>query len=829
MNFVNANRNARAGLLTAVALACISFKANIAFAADETIEWLALERNFDATRNEIVAVAKRAFSEHLTPSLSKSKDLRMMIDGTEKERTNEVEELITSVEMDADLWLATLPKINLARSGNKNNLAAQLIENSSRAECYFEATSGLYECATMTLATSAFSKSTSSPQIMIIAPLPETSYHEPEALKSLRLSDSGSIDVSELTNTHPADKSTKLEGQIPNFRKLFRGVSGVVTTDHGKVIIDGPGQAVKLVLAAEVERGHVSMFIRDPAIALVNQQKNTITAVQSGVTELFVVSRDRISIIPILVNSTNVEVASKGREAKESQERRSGEPKNISNLDVPSKLASLETLDDAASDLRASYSQQEGDSFRQVKEVVPEMENFSVPQTLTETDSSTGSSTSFSHAKTKTSFQKIFVRLMDERSSWDLSQVFPVGGLRVKILGTSFEARSDGQGYLEIPDVPLGGRLLAEIIDDSGATMPSFAEISVDGLSSVKVSAQTVMVRRYLSWDYSARLAGLVQNMEHASFCGSVLNTSVRRAPLKGVRVATDNPATGPFYFNNSGYLDTRLNATENNGRFCFFNVDPGPMSIGITSKNPLEAESTNSAVVVMTAPGRHTEEFFALDDARHITTSIASVPTAGEQLSSDGERANKYIAVDYAEVAPIGYRDAMVPIDDGVYTSATPLVPLRGRVWTVSNSGDYEASVQASSIRLPGARQITSLLPRGFVDDMMNYSQTTHDLNQGVMVVEHAMVGGQGADAVKIRLVDVRGLDAGDGWYFADNPIAKAVFFNVPPGVYSVLVETSTGHWIAADTAIAYAETSTFVRTGAPLEKHTAQVSAQN
>ena len=111
----------------------------------------------------------------------------------------------------------------------------------------------------------------------------------------------------------------------------------------------------------------------------------------------------------------------------------------------------------------------------------------------------------------------------------------------------------------------------------------------------------------------------------------------------------------------------------------------------------------------------------------------------------------------------------------------------------------------------------------------MANYAQQSQDPDLATVVVEHAAIAGQGSESVKIRLVDPSGHDVGDGWYFADAPTAKAVFFNVPAGVYSVVVETASGHWLAADTLMADPETSTYVRTGAPLEKHLTTTSAAN
>jgi hypothetical protein len=69
------------------------------------------------------------------------------------------------------------------------------------------------------------------------------------------------------------------------------------------------------------------------------------------------------------------------------------------------------------------------------------------------------------------------------------------------------------------------------------------------------------------------------------------------------------------------------------------------------------------------------------------------------------------------------------------------------------------------------------------------------------------------------MRLVDAEGRDVGEGRYFSDQPVTKALFFNVPAGAYQVLVETKDGFWLAADTTVVYNETVSFLRMGGQVQ----------
>jgi hypothetical protein len=251
--------------------------------------------------------------------------------------------------------------------------------------------------------------------------------------------------------------------------------------------------------------------------------------------------------------------------------------------------------------------------------------------------------------------------------------------------------------------------------------------------------------------------------------------------------------------------------------------VEPGPVTVAFSARG----DQQQLAGVIGLIGGRHTEEAFDLSQAKFLSTTLTTIATANEQLGSDGARANLNTIVEQADIYAVGTGQLMVPVESGLMTTATKVLPVKGRVLAVSaSSGDFEISVQPINVKMPISRQITTLIPNGFISDMSVLAQTIHNIDQGSVIVEHGNLSGHGNDGIKMRLVDSFGRDVGDGWYFADQPVSKAIFFNVPPGMYGLVIETASGHWIAAETVFVYSESVSVVKTGSQLEKQTHTVS---
>ncbi len=593
-----------------------------------------------------------------------------------------------------------------------------------------------------------------------------------------------------------ASKAQPTAGASDVVTLVERG-EGLLSVDGGKILFAKENETKKIILGSDVKASEWSVFVRDSAAIVWDDVNKTLTSRKAGDTEMFVVTPGRISIIAVGVASV-----------LEIPRAKSAPTPTVAAVNISPELASLDGLDKAASkgDLSASFASDGRQSASGPVDLIVGEES-----TIIGEDGLTPVA-QIVRAKAKVKFDSVKLKVIDDRSLVS-GYNFPVSGVRVKVAGTDFAELTDARGEIEIRDIPLGARILVEISDARGYLMPQITEVVADRDGVSRSVVQTIRARRFSSLDLIARSGGVVQDMRKSSFCGTVHQGS---QPSIDVKVALDAHAIGPFYFNNLGLLDLRRSDTGPNGQFCFFNVEPGPVGVSIQRVG----ERYPLAGVVSLVGGRHSEETFDINDARHVSTTMTAVASANEQLGADVERANRHELMEQSEIFAVGSGHMMMPIDDAIMTTATRVLPVKGRVWTVSAASDFETMVQPITAKSSVAGQISTLIPNGFVSDMAVFANTVHSSDSGSVVIEHGQLTGHGSDPVKFRLVDSSGRDVGDGWYFADQPVAKAVFFNVPPGVYALIVESGSGHWIASETTVVYSEAVSFVKTGSPLER---------
>lgn len=499
--------------------------------------------------------------------------------------------------------------------------------------------------------------------------------------------------------------------QVKNIELIPRS-EGLLSVEGGKIEYRSAGISRSIELAKNVDVVEWSIFVREPSIAMWNGDRKTLTSKKAGSTEIFVVSPGRISIIPVVVGSP-----SKKAEAAVAKN-------NLPTIQVAPGLATLDGLDRAAAPaaLTASFAQAQTQNAPA---------DFTIGEGVTQLGSDgLAAAGHVVRAKAKVSFDSIRLKLIDERSIVG-GQNFPVSGVRVKVAGTEFSEVTDARGEVDIKDVPTGSRLLVEITDDRGYLMPQVTEIAADRDGIGRAISQPVRTRRFSSLDLIARSGGVVQDMRKSSLCGTVQQGIAAKAD---VTVALDVYAHGPFYFNNLGLVDLRRSATGSNGLFCFFNVEPGPVTVSLSRGN----EKSHLSGLIGLIPGRHSEELIDLAEAKHVTTTITAVPGANEQLGSDVGRSNRRDMIEQADLFAVGSGHLMVSVDQGLFTTPARVLPIKGRVWTVSSTQDFETVVQPIAARSPASRQVATLVPNGFISDMAVFANTTHDLNLGAVFVEH-------------------------------------------------------------------------------------------
>ena len=743
--------------------------------------WLAFDVTL--TVDEQTAREKRegsldAFRDDVFSSVSITQNIRNMMDPDAAKSIDEsVDTMQTGQEIGAEQWLSAMPK-------PKQNLAHHA---SRRLDCRYEVKDSRVSCG---------QHASINVDGGDVAPKIELYGQDLVARISREGAKTGADQAVAQPGALQPAKNNDTDTVVLSPRR-----DGLVTAVGGSIRFAKLEMSKKVLISDELSGVDLSIFVRDPSVITWDDQQSTLTAHKAGKSEIFVVTPNRISIIETHVDSApgdNVADTSAQMLAMRSKSQ------GPSGLELPSTLASLDGLDIAAGkrNLRAANSQ-----------LSAQAQELSVSDDVSKLGRSALSSGSqFIRSKARANFESIRVKIVDDRSVLGGAQ-YPVSGVRVKISGTEYSELTNNQGEIEVRDVPVGSRLLLDIADERGNIMPQVTEISSDRDGVARSLVQTIQVRRFVSLDLAARSGGVVQDMGKSSLCG-VVTRGVN--PQAGVRVSLDARAMGPFYFNHLGFVDLRLGATALGGRFCFFNVEPGPVAVAFAAP---DREEPLAGVIGLVA-GRHAEESFDLGAAKYLSTTLTTIASASEQLGADEARAIRHDLVEQADIYAIGSGQMMVPIDEGLMTTPSAVLPTKGRVWTVSASSDFETSIQGVSINAPSAKQISTLIPNGFLSDMAVFAQQTHNNDQGSVVVEHGHLSGATSDGTKMRLVDAFGRDAGDGWYFADHPVSKAIFFNVPPGIYALVVETATGHWIAADTVVVYSESVTFAKTGGQLEK---------
>ena len=534
----------------------------------------------------------------------------------------------------------------------------------------------------------------------------------------------------------------------------------------------------------------LSIFVRDAQNLEWNAGTREIVAKSPGRTELYIVTNEKMHIVPVNVT---------------------GSAGGNWELQVPDTLVSLDGLvqkQTSAAIFPDQISESAPRSAAGDGPVLSVHESLAdVSKTVRRVQADQGR---FSRLAETLSYTKVVAQIVDERTR-SRDGVYPVAGARLRIVGTEFSGESDSTGHIVINDVPQRARLMVAIDHPGGQYRSSVAEIRT--LRSADSGVQRMKVSREFAFDANMRLAGVVQNAGLASVCGITVDTPEGSRPVAGIRVALDVSADGPYYFNRFGFLDRSLSATSETGRFCFFNADAGPALATFYAE-----ESAVTTVPVTLFAGHHIEEDYVLALTTNYGVQLATTATAHEQLSSDIRRAASYQNVDFVELLPIGSDRAFAAADNGYVTSSDPLIPYRGRNLVLVRASEFESAVYVLDSSRASEPQVTPFLPRGFIEDMAVYAQVAHDPSLGSVFVEHGTLSGQGTETIRMRLLNENNFDVAEAWYYSDSPITRALFFNVPPGTYSLLIETANHFWLAADTVTVFSEAVSYVSSGASL-----------
>jgi hypothetical protein len=248
------------------------------------------------------------------------------------------------------------------------------------------------------------------------------------------------------------------------------------------------------------------------------------------------------------------------------------------------------------------------------------------------------------------------------------------------------------------------------------------------------------------------------------------------------------------------------MNSTGIDGRACFFNVEPSVVSVNVFSAGKPLAAGVTSVV-----PGRHREDQFSVMDNSKLELSIAAVTTSHEQLGSDGQLSNSFRQVEFINLSLAGESEFFAASESGKLQYDGDVNLLNDRALVFGQDGDFELTAYQLDRGDWNNGGVIPLVPRGFVEDMAVYADVPFDPSLGSILAYQ--FGVPSNVEIRFKLVSLEDENRQmDGWIYSQGSTAKAMFFNLEPGAYALLVESSQGHWLNYQEVFVYSETLSFI-----------------
>jgi hypothetical protein len=552
--------------------------------------------------------------------------------------------------------------------------------------------------------------------------------------------------------------------------------AGKILFEPKKLVINELNKIIDVEFEGDL---NASIYVRDHKIIDWNFKEKQIRSLAKGDTELYVVAGDKIHILTVAVDGSKIELDMSVPDSLVSLDGVFN--KNVNSALFPSAAAAAAATDSQNDNLEISRSKQQTEDSIESREEETKQNNTEV-----------------------LNYRDVNLQLIDERSIVEAGKIYPVSGAMVRIVGTEFSGTTDVTGHITIPDMPENSQFLVAVDDPSGFTYPASFEVNTQ--TTEKLERKTLV--RTMAFEATSSIAGAVQDASLGSLCINLLDRSRGDTPIQEAEVSIDIESEGPYYFNRFGYLDLSMAATGKDGRVCYFNIPSGPVAVSLSYQG-----SEFALVPIGVIAGRHIEEVINLDEGLRFTTLIAAAPTAHVQLGVNIEYANSLRPIDVIDLVVFGQPDPMALIEDGQLATHAPVFGNNGRLFAMSQAPEFEPVVYTYNIY--SDNHTTTLYPRGFLEDMSLFAQTTVELGRGSIVAEHSPMVGQEDGIVDILVYDQFNRQLSEGWVYQDSPTSKVIYFNLSPGIYQLISKTEDGYWVGAKTVYVYSDTITHARTG--------------
>lgn len=574
-------------------------------------------------------------------------------------------------------------------------------------------------------------------------------------------------------------------------RRLVLATEGAFLSIEPKILKPiSVGESIHVSLAAPI---NPNIFVRDATIASWDPSTAELIGVKEGETELYIVHAGNMSIIKLQVGD-----------------------KSSGNLKVPENLVAIDQnmfarekpLSTAPSALVPK------EPFR------PALSITASAQQATETLKKARSQQAYyTYDQQDVTYQNLAIQVIDERSYPEAGIVYPVQGAEVRILGAEFSFVSDATGLVRFKDIPAGARLLAVVFDREGRIIPTIQEVQTQ--RELREDTQRVKVVQRSTYDVYSRAFQVTQNAGFASMCGRLVAPNGQARDFSGLRILLSNEAEGGFYFNQYG-PNPYGREMDASGQFCFFNAKPG-----ITEVRIFEGNEMLAAFPVTLIAGTHLQDDFEVQNTPVLRTHLTVTASGLDQVFQDGERASRLSAVDDAEILLVGENERMRNIGRTILEVSPGKTAYKDRLYGLVQGAEFEPALFSYQMDDASQLSITSLVPRGFVQDVFNelYQQDNStsfafDPSLGAMLVQFGHPFDLSSRDVTIRVLSSSGQELQSGWYFGaeSGSQTRALYFNLDPGIYTIVVEDKNGQWLDVSTMPVDFWTLSVARLGALL-----------
>lgn len=168
------------------------------------------------------------------------------------------------------------------------------------------------------------------------------------------------------------------------------------------------------------------------------------------------------------------------------------------------------------------------------------------------------------------------------------SGAIPQEDVVVKVRGRKEATRTDSAGNFQLEVPAVNGTIYLEFL--KAGYHPSLYSIR----SRAAASGIKVQIASRDAVEQLARRLGHRQLTAKGVYFGKVTKSGVA---VKGATVQMSLKAEGPYYFNDDGVIDRQLKSSSGDGRFIFFNVDPGTGVVEVGDSGEMVAPFSLSVV----------------------------------------------------------------------------------------------------------------------------------------------------------------------------------------------------------------------------------------